>query len=134
VHDTELAAAADASALARLRSICCGLPGVDEGVLQDRPLFRVGRRRFAIFNGASSRPRQRWAAAGRSLHFLSDPDEVDALRRDGRFTASPHHGHAGWLALPLDASVEWTEVAELVDAAYRQVVPRRPRPVRSGAE
>lgn len=118
----------DDLALERIRAICRGLPGADEGVLQDRPLFRVGRRRFALFNGLTSPPRPRWNAAGRSLHFLVDPLELEPLLRDHRFTRSPHHGARGWLALRLEGDVDWGEVEELLDAAYRQVRPRRQDP------
>lgn len=114
----------DEAALGRVRQICLPFSGADEGELQNRPLFRVGRRRFAIFNGVGSPPRPRWSDSGRSLHFLADPLELDALRQDGRFTPSPHHGHRGWLALRLDGSdVDWPEVAELLESAYRQVSP-----------
>ena len=119
----------DLRALQRLRQICQGLDGAEEGSLQDRPLFHVRRRRFAIFNGESSPSRQRWAAAGRSLHFLADPAERDALVQDRRFTPSPHHGNRGWLAIRLDAdTVDWQEVSELVAAAHAQVTGRRPGP------
>ena len=120
------AAAVDHEILGRIRGLCERFPDADEGELQDRPLFRVGRRRFAIFNGAASDDRPRWAASGRSLHFLADPDEVEALRCDGRFEPSPHHGDRGWLALRLEdaSTVDWAEIAELLDAAYRQVAPR----------
>ena len=115
----------DIAALDRLRELCSRLSAADEATLQGRPLFRVGRRRFALFNGASSPPRQRWNGAGRSLHFLAAPDELPALRQDARFTASPHHGDRGWLAVRLDADViEWDEVGELLESAYRQVLPR----------
>jgi predicted DNA-binding protein (MmcQ/YjbR family) len=115
---------ADASALERVRRICFAFAGADEAELQGRPLFRVGRRRFAIFNGAGSPPRPRWSTSGQSLHFLTDPLEVDALRQDRRFAASPHHGHRGWMALRLDGDIDWVEVAELLESAYQQVVPR----------
>jgi predicted DNA-binding protein (MmcQ/YjbR family) len=106
----------------RVRRICLGFPGVDESELQDRPLFVVGRRRFAIFNGESSSARSRWDGSGRSIHFLSDPSERDALAQDPRFTPSPHHGDRGWMALRLDrGDVDWDEVAELLESAYRQV-------------
>lgn len=119
----------DAEVLDRVRSLCRRLPGADEGALQDRPLFRVGRRRFAIFNPAASDTRPRWSGSGRSLHFLADPQEIDALRQDDRFAPSPHHGDRGWLALRLDdvGSVDWVEVAELLEFAYLQVAPRRAR-------
>jgi predicted DNA-binding protein (MmcQ/YjbR family) len=114
----------DEAALSRIRVICQRLDGSDEGELQDRPLFRVGRRRFAIFNGATSPPRPRWKSAARSLHFIAAPDELDALRHDERFSESPHHGNRGWLALRLDDPVnaDWTEIAELLESAYRQIV------------
>ena len=116
---------ADAAALRRVRAICLAFAGVEEAELQDRPLFRVGRRRFALFNGAGSPPRARWSSAGRSLHFLSDPLDIDALGQDARFGPSPHHGHRGWMALHLDEPVDWDEVAELCQDAYRAVAPRR---------
>jgi predicted DNA-binding protein (MmcQ/YjbR family) len=116
----------DDLALRRVRAICRGFAGADEGELQNRPLFRVGRRRFAIFNGHTSPRRPRWNASGRSLHFVADPLELDALRQDDRFTASPHHGDRGWLAIRLDHpdAVDWDEIAELLESAYRRVVPR----------
>jgi hypothetical protein len=119
---------ADLDALRRIREICAAFIGVDEGELQGRPLFRVGRRRFAIFNGAGSPSRPRWARCGRSLHFLADEVEIDALLEDGRFTASPHHGDRRWMFLRLDGvNVDWAEISELLDAAYQQVAPRPPR-------
>ena len=116
----------DEEVLARVRQICAGLEGAEESVLQDRPLFHVRRRRFAIFNGESSPTRKRWATAGRSIHFLSDPSERDALLHDGRFTRSPHHGDRGWLALRVDVGdLDWSEIAELLAAAHEHVAPGR---------
>ncbi len=115
----------DEGALARLRAICLAFPEAEEAVLQDRSLFRVRSRRFALFNGASSPPRPRWNGFGRSVHFVTDPQEREALRQDSRFTASPHHGDRGWVAISLqDTAVDWTELAELLEAAYRQVAGR----------
>lgn len=112
----------DDAVLTELRRICRRLPGTEEDTLQDRPLFHVRRRRFAIFNGEDAPPRKRWLGSGRSLHFLADPDERDALRHDDRFTPSPHHGDRGWFALALTDDVDWTEVAELLAQAHAQVV------------
>ena len=116
----------DRRALDRVRKICEGFPGAEESALQDRPLFHVRRRRFAIFNGEASPPRPRWNAAGRSVHFLSDPAEREALLQDPRFTRSPHHGDRGWLTIRVDAdTTDWQELAELLESAHDQVVPRR---------
>ena len=116
---------ADGLALGNVREICSGFVGADEGELQNRPLFRVGRRRFAIFNGAASPPRPRWASAGRSVHFLADPAERHALAQDRRFLTSPHHGDRGWFATRLDErqTLDWTEIGELLESAYLQVRP-----------
>ena len=115
----------DERVLDRVRRICAALPGSDEGLLQDRPLFHVRRRRYAIVNGESSPPRPRWNGSGRSVHFLSDPAEREALLHDPRFTRSPHHGDRGWLAIRVDAdATDWQELAELLETAHRQVAPR----------
>jgi hypothetical protein len=116
----------DDSVLRRIRVICEEFAGADEGELQGRPLFRVGRRRFAIFNGDTSPPRPRWSSSGRSLHFIADALEYDAVGQDGRFTVSPHHGDRGWLAIRLDRpdEADWSEIAELLESAYRHVTPR----------
>jgi len=118
----------DRTTLDNIRSICEQFAGVDEGLLQDRPLFRLGSRRFAIYNGCCSPPRPRWSSSGPSLHFIADPDEIAALRQDGRFSSSPHHGDRGWLAVSLEDPVgtDWVEIAELLEASYRQVAPRNP--------
>jgi predicted DNA-binding protein (MmcQ/YjbR family) len=111
--------------LARIRRICRRFPEVEEAELQARPLFRVRTRRFALFNSRDLPRRPRWNAFGRSLHFLSDPQERRALTNESRFVQSPHHGDRGWLALDLERNdTDWREVAELLDAAYRQVANR----------
>jgi predicted DNA-binding protein (MmcQ/YjbR family) len=117
--------AEDLHALEPIRRICRAFPGAVEAELQGRPLFRVGRRRFAIFNGAGSPARPRWEGAGRSLHFLADPTEREALRQDGRFVASPHHGDRGWFGIRMEGDLDWKELTELLDSAYQQVAPRR---------
>jgi predicted DNA-binding protein (MmcQ/YjbR family) len=122
-----MAAATDEDLLEQVHHICLAFDGADEGELQARPLFRVGRRRFAIFNGLDSPKRPRWEASGRSLHFLSDPSESHALGQDPRFEPSPHHGDRGWFACRLDDTVDWSELTELLESAHRHAA----RPTRS---
>jgi predicted DNA-binding protein (MmcQ/YjbR family) len=112
--------------LSRIRRICLRFPQVEEAELQSRPLFRVRSKRFALFNGTLSPPRPRWHGFGRSLHFVTEPNERQALSEDPRFTVSPHHGDRGWMALDLESdATDWVEVAELLDAAYRTVASRK---------
>jgi hypothetical protein len=116
---------ADDRELSRIRRICRRFPEMEEVLLQDRPLFRVRTRRFAIFNGTLSPRRPRWKEFGRSLHFVTDPLEREALRQDHRFTMSPHHGDRGWMAVSLEGDdIDWGELAELLETAYRQVAGR----------
>jgi predicted DNA-binding protein (MmcQ/YjbR family) len=117
----------DGDVLRRIRDICGAFVDAEEGALQDRPLFHVRRRRFAIFNGSTSPPRPRWGGCGQSLHLLSDPMERPALAHDERFFGSPHHAHQGWFAFRFDGSVDWDEVAELLHSARRQAA-RTQRP------
>ncbi len=120
-HDDE-----DQQVLERIRGICLTFDGAAESLLQNRPLFHVRRRRFAIVNGKSSPSRPRWGAAGRSVHFLSDPSEREALLQDPRFTRSPHHGDRGWLAIRVDPdNANWAELTELLHAEYEQVASHR---------
>ena len=117
---------ADNRDLARIQSICQRFPECQESQLQDRPLFRARTRRFAIFNGSASPPRRRWEDFGRSLHFVTDPQEQNALRQDVRLAISPHHGDRGWMAIDLERrEVDWGEVAELLETAFRQVAARQ---------
>ena len=62
----------------------------------------------------------------RSLVFLPDPAERQALSEDGRFYVPRYHGPYGWLGLVLDDDdADWDEVAELVRDSYRQVAIKR---------
>jgi predicted DNA-binding protein (MmcQ/YjbR family) len=116
----------DDNDLARIRTICLRFPEAEEAGLQGRSLFRVRTRRFALFNGNDAPARKRWSAVGRSLHFVTDPQDREALAQDPRFRTSPHHGDRGWMALDLERDdVDWDEVGELLETAYRQVARRQ---------
>jgi hypothetical protein len=115
----------DSDALARIREICSRFPDAEESELQNRPLFHVRRRRFAIFNDDSSPARRWWQAFGRSLHFATDPGRRSRLLGDARFGVSPHHGFRGWMAVDLRArDVEWSEIEGLLESAFRAVAGR----------
>jgi hypothetical protein len=43
----------------------------------------------------------------------------------GRFYRPPYVGHRGWLGVRLDVAVDWDEIAELVEDAYRIIAPKR---------
>jgi hypothetical protein len=40
-----------------------------------------------------------------------------------RYYRPPYVGHRGWLGVRLDIAVDWNEIAEVVEDAYRAVAP-----------
>jgi hypothetical protein len=42
-----------------------------------------------------------------------------------RFFRPPYVGGSGWIGVRLDAGVDWTEITELCQDAYRVVAPAR---------
>lgn len=110
--------------LARLREICLALPGAEEKVSHGRPNFFT-RKVFAIY-GATVKGDHWSTQRDRSVQVLPDPDERPALVQDDRFFVPAYTGTAGWLGLDLTlAPVDWTEVAELVEASYRNTAGAR---------
>jgi hypothetical protein len=60
-----------------------------------------------------------WCAAppgGQQAMVASDPE---------RFFVPPYVGGRGWLGVYLDVPVDWDEIAEIVEDAYRTVAPKR---------
>jgi predicted DNA-binding protein (MmcQ/YjbR family) len=104
--------------LAELREACLAFPESTEVEAWGRPTFRAGKKMFAVFEAHDEHPF--------ALVFKPDPAERPALLGDPRFYVPPYYGPSGWLALDLTvAPVDWGEVAELLDASYRQVALQR---------
>jgi hypothetical protein len=104
--------------LAELRDVCMALPEAVEVEAWGRPTFRAAKKLFAVFTGGQE--------DHHAVVFKPDGDERPALLADERFFVPPYFGPSGWLALDFDAaSVDWDEVAELMEASYRQVALKR---------
>jgi predicted DNA-binding protein (MmcQ/YjbR family) len=104
--------------LAEVRAVCLSLPEAVEVEAWGRPTFRAGKKIFAVFTGSEE--------DRHAVIFKPEPDERVPLSEDGRFYSPPYFGPAGWLALDLTAaSVDWQEVAELLESSYRQVALKR---------
>lgn len=103
--------------LGELRELALGFPEAQEKESHGRPNFFAGKV-FAVFSGIEARPY--------GMFFKPDPDDRVALLEDDRFYAPPYYGPSGWLALDFEAApVDWDEVAELLDASYRQIALKR---------
>ena len=110
--------------LARVRELCLGFPEAQERVSHGRPTFRVAKQ-FAVYGGGQKSP-EGHLRHDHALLFIADPAELPALDQDEQFFVPAYYGPAGWRATDLDRSdVDWDEVAELLDAAYRTVANRR---------
>ncbi|GAA1927285.1 MmcQ/YjbR family DNA-binding protein [Nocardioides marmoribigeumensis] len=110
--------------LVRLRSLCLALPEVEERISHGRPTWRVAKQ-FAQYGGGERTP-DGHVRHDHALLFVPEPGDVGALDQDERFFLPAYVGPFGWRAVDLDRDdVGWDEVAELVDASYRQVANRR---------
>jgi hypothetical protein len=104
--------------LGEVRRICLDLPEAVEVEAWGRPTFRAGKKMFSVFAGDDTHPY--------AVVFKPDPADRRGLLGDRRFYKPAHFGAGGWLALDLQAAaVDWTEVAELMDASFRQVALKR---------
>ncbi len=106
--------------LERLRALCMALPEVTEKVSHGEPTWLV-RKSFVTFADHHHDDRLAfWCAAPPGAQeelVAADP---------GRFFRPPYVGGRGWLGVYLDVpDVDWTEIAEIVTDAYRQVAPKR---------
>jgi hypothetical protein len=55
------------------------------------------------------------------------PGDQEALVRSdpGRFFVPPYVGHRGWVGVRLDVPVDWQEIGEIVEEAYRAAAPAK---------
>lgn len=111
-------------ALSRLRAICLSLPAATERSSHGEPAWFAGgtksARQFACFADHHHDDRLAfWCAApfGRQQELVS----ADVRQ----YFVPPYVGTRGWLGVRLDLPVDWAEIAEIVQDAFRQVAPRR---------
>jgi predicted DNA-binding protein (MmcQ/YjbR family) len=115
----------DDPGLRELRDLCLAYPGAEEHLSHGRPTFRAGKI-FAVFGGSEKLRPGDHRQVPSALIFKAEEAETPALDEDARFFVPAYYGPFGWRALDLaDPRTDWDEVAELVDASYRLVAPRR---------
>ncbi|HEY7485041.1 MAG TPA: MmcQ/YjbR family DNA-binding protein [Streptosporangiaceae bacterium] len=107
--------------LERLRRLCLALPETTERASHGEPTWFV-RDKKTFVSYADHHHDDRlgfWCAApagSQEALVASAPD---------RFFVPPYVGHRGWLGVRLDVPVDWAEIAELIEDAYRVVAPKR---------
>ncbi|MGQ0848225.1 MAG: MmcQ/YjbR family DNA-binding protein [Actinomycetota bacterium] len=107
--------------LPALRRLCLTLPEVSERLSHGEPTWFVqGRKVFVTYADHHHDDRVGfWCAA--SVGAQRDMVESDPRR----FFVPPYVGHRGWLGVYLDGPVDWSEIGDIVEQAYRLVAPRR---------
>jgi hypothetical protein len=113
----------EAEVTERVRAICLELPEVTERPSHGSPAFYVRDKKQFVMLWPDGHHDHHfphlWCAAppgGQASLTAEDPD---------RFFRPPYVGHRGWVGVRLDGDVDWTEVAELAQDAYRAVAPAR---------
>ncbi|TXL60853.1 MmcQ/YjbR family DNA-binding protein [Aeromicrobium terrae] len=115
----------DDPGLAELRAIALALPGATERISYGRPTFRANKI-FAAFGGSEKLSPGNHRQVPSALIFTPDPVDLPAIEDDPRFFVPAYYGPYGGRAIDLAApDVDWTEIAELVDASYRLVATKR---------
>jgi hypothetical protein len=107
--------------LTTLRRICLALPETTERLSHREPTWFVrGRKTFVMYADHHHDDRLAfWCAAppgAQETLVGSDPE---------RFFVPPYVGGRGWLGVYLDVPVDWEEIADIAEDAYRVVAPKR---------
>jgi hypothetical protein len=105
----------------QVRDICLGLPGVSERLSHGSPAFFAGKQFVMLWPGGHHDHdfAHLWCAAPAGAQqelVASSPD---------RFFVPPYVGHRGWVGVRLDGRVDWDEVREVCQDAYRTVAAKR---------
>jgi predicted DNA-binding protein (MmcQ/YjbR family) len=78
-----------------------------------------------VYYGGSLKVDGEWVQHPHSVMVQPDAGDRQALVEDLRTFVPAYLGPSGWIGVDLDDDTDWTEVAELLDAAYRLTAPRR---------
>ena len=107
----------------RIRAICLALPEVTERLSHGAPTWFVrGKGSFVTL----------WADGHHDDEFphlwcAAPPGALAELTAaaPGRFFRPPYVGGRCWIGVRLDRNLDWTEIAELCQDAYRAIAPAR---------
>lgn len=107
--------------LEALRKLCLALPETSERPSHGEPTWFVREKKTFVTLSDHHHD-------DRLAFWCSAPDGAQAAlvgAHPDRFFRPPYVGHRGWLGVWLDVPVDWDEIADLVEAAYRVVAPKK---------
>jgi predicted DNA-binding protein (MmcQ/YjbR family) len=102
--------------LARLRKVCLALPEVAEGSSFGNPIWRAGKKSFAMLYDYGK---------GLTVSFWVGIERQGPLEMDPRLSIPPYLGHSGWMALDASQGVSDAELREFITESYRHFATRR---------
>lgn len=110
-------------ALAHIRQVCLAFPETNERLSHGAPTFFVrDRKAFVMFMDNHH-------GDGRLAIWCQAPHGMQGAlfeREPEMFFVPPYVGHRGWVGVRLERDVDWRQVEDLIEDAYRMVAPRRP--------
>lgn len=80
------------------------------------PAWFVGKRQFAVFSNDHH-------SDGRVALVCAAPDGMQAMLVDSdpdAYYVPPYVGHHGWVGVRLDRDLAWSQVASVIESAYRE--------------
>jgi predicted DNA-binding protein (MmcQ/YjbR family) len=105
----------------RVRDLCLSLPEATERLSHGAPAFFAGKQFLQLWpHGHHDQPLPHlWCAAspGAQQRILAEDPR--------RYFRPPYVGSRGWVGVLLDRTIDWDEVADLCEDAYRSVASRR---------
>ena len=107
----------------RLRAICLAFPEVTERPSHSAPTWFVRDKNAFVSLWADGHHANQFP----HLWCAAPPGAQSELIAAGaaRFFRPPYVGGRGWIGVRLDGDVDWTEIAELCQDAYRVIAPAR---------
>jgi predicted DNA-binding protein (MmcQ/YjbR family) len=102
--------------LAVMRRLCLALPQVEESLQFGTPVWRVGKRGFAMLYDHGK---------GLIASFWVGIERQGPLEMDPRFRIPAYMGHNGWIALDSSDGAPMRELREFIIESYRHFAPRK---------
>jgi len=99
-----------------MSKICSALPETDESTQFGAPVWRVGKRGFALLYDYGK---------GLTISFWVGIERQGPLEMDPRFSIPPYLGHNGWIALDAAQGVSERELKDFLIESYRHFATRR---------
>jgi predicted DNA-binding protein (MmcQ/YjbR family) len=100
----------------RICKICRALPETDEGTQFGSPVWRVGKKSFAMLYDYGK---------GLTVQFWVGIERQGPLEMDPRLSIPPYLGTKGWIALDASMSIDERELRDFLVDSYRHFATRR---------